>query len=223
MNICITEAVFLFIFLTLIAAEENYKASEGNTYTFTTHPNRKIACSSKHYEKLKTHRNHSICQPRETIIPIHTGKTGFMFEPNHLVVKRCIGVCKSQLSCIPVKEKIVKTQFNVQQNNLLDSTSKCGTVDVDEHQECKCSCTVMEENCNKEIQEYDSSNCRCKCKMDMTKDCEIMDKLWDPNECKCYCKNNNERNNCSSMEYWHPEMCMCVKMHHANDNSALQR
>ncbi|KAJ9597769.1 hypothetical protein L9F63_011377 [Diploptera punctata] len=176
-------------------------------------------CSSTHFIKFREHAKRSKCLPRETIVQIKTGDPDYLFEPEYVEVKRCGGICSPLLSCTPIKEKNVKTSFNVQKVNLDRTLSQCGTVEVEEHQECVCDCTVMEHHCNKKIQEYDPDECRCICKMDMAEECATMDKLWDPKECKCYCKNQHDKNNCSSMEYWHPHMCRCVRMHHENENS----
>jgi hypothetical protein len=145
--------------------------------------------------------------PRDTVVPIAPDEPGTQYIPNAVVVKRCGGTCQQQLSCIPTKKRMVQFSVRCRRDG---EKGICGTVDVEEHERCKCDCRVMESQCIPMKQKYDRHACMCRCiNMDEKEKCERDDGLWDQKACECRCK---EEKVCTTGLYWVPSLCRCMRM-----------
>ncbi|XP_078048466.1 uncharacterized protein LOC144475920 [Augochlora pura] len=150
------------------------------------------------------------CIPRETFVKLKP-QLGFSYHPDIVKTKVCSGFCDSKVSCIPTQTATRQVPIMAVSHGMYGDDF-CYNVTIEEHTKCKCLCTIMEHNCNKD-QTYDEENCSCECnanKVDRRKCEKQTNMMWDDENCVCRCNKLTEQ--CTSGFYWVPSMCRCMKL-----------
>ncbi|XP_065158331.1 balbiani ring protein 3-like isoform X2 [Atheta coriaria] len=140
------------------------------------------------------------CEPRDTIVHL-VHEEGLILSPNAVAVKRCDGGCTVHSMCIPVQ--MTNRTFYIRQ--IQNNQVTCGSIQVVEHQRCKCSCPERSSNCTPS-QIYDQEECKCKCPSNVNQTCASAKMEFRPLECKCMCKLVKK---CSTGSYFDHQKCSC--------------
>lgn len=157
---------------------------------------------------LNDQKTKTMCKPRMALVKLKT-EPGYTYFPNVVSVYRCHGFCYNDISCIPVVSNY--TSVIVKRQHISSSRLTCHRIDVEEHKECKCLCSVMKEHCKKN-QIYDEDECECKCtNMEAMRKCNTMPhRRWNPETCSCMC--NKQEEECTTGLQWIPKYCKCLRV-----------
>ncbi|XP_067002581.1 vascular endothelial growth factor A [Anabrus simplex] len=167
------------------------------------------ACTDRDAKRMymEVMKQSTCSRPLEAVVKLVPDDDNYEFLPSHVRVKRCFGSCSAAQACLPRQTKPVKVMVR-----LLDrvtNTITCGTVEVEEHSSCMCSCAVMEKHCTK-LQVYKPKDCMCECLNVEEKDkCLIEGNIWNTNRCSCECDQLQE---CSTGMVWVPSHCRCMRV-----------
>ena len=112
-------------------------------------------------------------------------------SPTHVSVLQCGGSChRSNHGCIAKKIQIKTVSVMLGKCGIERGKcdKECADVEVEEHTECDCACSLPESKCKSDIQEYNHDRCKCECKDIIGKrECLNQGKLWNENTCMCGC------------------------------------
>ena len=164
-------------------------------------------CTSDHVKD--SIKSDQICSPRPVIIQLPwpnntdiqqvniimniSSHTIILFKmsPTHISVLQCGGGChRSSHGCVPMKTsiKIVPVMLGKCGIGRGKCDKECAEVNVEEHTECGCACSLPESECQSAWHEYNSDRCRCECKDIIGKrECLNQGKIWNENACNCGC------------------------------------
>ena len=85
----------------------------------------------------------------------------------------------------------------------------CATLEVEEHQECSCSCSLLQEHCRPD-QLLRPDLCSCQCRDILGKQsCLDAGRIWDDSLCSCGC---SQQQDCSTGLSFDSRTCSCVML-----------